>query len=90
MLLVIMIYLLLLRESLPSFQIINIELISMKKKKTYTQQILKYHGKGKENVKRNFLNTLSEKSNGFTLIEVLVSVLVLTFILFSLLFIFKR
>ena len=40
-------------------------------------------------MKRNILNTLSEKSNGFTLIEVLVSVLVLTFILFSLLFIFK-
>jgi len=36
------------------------------------------------------LNTLSEKSNGFTLIEVLVSILVLTFILFSLLFIFKE
>jgi len=41
-------------------------------------------------LKRNILNTLSEKGNGFTLIEVLVSILVLTFILFSLLFIFKE
>jgi len=40
-------------------------------------------------LRKNILNTLSEKSNGFTLIEVLVSILVLTFILFSLLFVFK-
>jgi len=40
-------------------------------------------------LRKNISNTLSEKSNGFTLIEVLVSILILTFILFSLLFIFK-
>lgn len=41
-------------------------------------------------MKRNFLPILSEKNNGFTLIEVLVSLLILTFILFSSLFIFRE